>query len=121
MLSLDHVQVAIPVGGEGRARAFYGETLGLEELEKPPLLAVRGGLWFRVGGHELHLGVEEPFAPARKAHPAFRLGDAVALETLASRLEATGTAVTWADPAEIPGRQRFHVADPFGNRLELLA
>lgn len=121
MLSLDHVQVAIPEGGEDAARAFYGVALGLDELEKPSLLAARGGVWFRVGASELHLGVEQPFAPARKAHPAFRLDDAESLAALAHRLANTGVTVTWADPAEIPGRQRFHVADPFGNRLEFLA
>ena len=121
MLSLDHVQVALPAGGEDAARAFYGGVLGLAELEKPTLLAARGGVWFRVGSHELHLGVEEHFVPARKAHPAFRLDDPSALHALAAVLEAAGAPVTWADPAEIPGRDRFHVADPFGNRLEFLA
>jgi len=120
-LSLDHVQVAIPAAGEELARAFYGDLLGLVEVEKPPLLAARGGAWFRVGALELHLGVEQPFAPARKAHPAFRLDDLGSLEALATRLEAAGAEVTWADPAEIPGRTRFHVSDPFGNRLEFLA
>src|SRR4051794_9272706 len=119
MLVLDHVQVAIPSGGEETARAFYGAALGLEELDKPPLLAARGGAWFRVGQHQLHLGVEEPFAPAQKAHPAFRVEDGTALHAIASRLAEAGIAVTWADAAEIPGRERFHVADPFGNRLEL--
>lgn len=121
MLSLDHVQVAIPAACEEQARAFYGELLGLVEAEKPPRLAARGGVWFRVGALELHLGVEQPFAPAGKAHPAFRLDDPGSLAVLAARLEAAGAAVTWADPAEIPGRQRFHVSDPFGNRLEFLA
>lgn len=121
MLSLDHVQLTIPAAGEDAARAFYGELLGLEELPKPPLLAARGGVWFRLGGLELHLGVEEPFAPARKAHPGMRLGSDAELRTLAGTLADAGLTVGWADPAEIPGRSRFHVSDPFGNRLEFLA
>jgi len=121
VLSLDHVQVALPAGGEAEARTFYGGLIGLEEIEKPALLAARGGVWFRVGAHQLHLGVEKSFVPAQKAHPAFRLDDPSALHALAASLAEAGSPVTWADPAEIPGRERFHVADPFGNRLEFLA
>ena len=121
MLELDHVQVAIPPGGEDVARAFYGGLVGLHELEKPPLLAVRGGVWFRVGAHELHLGVETSFIPALKAHPGFRLASTGELRALAERLTAGEVEVAWADPDEIPGRSRFHVSDPFGNRLEFLA
>lgn len=121
MLALDHVQVAAPTGCEDAARRFYGGLLGLQELEKPPGLAGRGGCWFRVGQHELHIGVEEPFRAAAKAHPAFRVESVAALHVLAEHLGRAGVAVAWADPSEIPGRERFHVADPFGNRLELLA
>jgi catechol 2,3-dioxygenase-like lactoylglutathione lyase family enzyme len=113
IVGLDHVQVAAPPGCEDEARRFYGETLGLEELAKPRLLAARGGVWFRAGAHELHIGVEPDFAPARKAHPAFAVDD---LDRLAGRIED----VAWADPAEIPGTRRFHCHDPFGNRLEFV-
>lgn len=118
---LHHVQVAAPAGCEDAARAFYGTTLGLRELQKPPLLAVRGGCWFAVGDRELHVGVEEPFRPAAKAHPALQVSSVEALQALAASLAAAGHAVTWADDAEIPGQRRFHVLDPFGNRLELVA
>ncbi len=110
---IDHVQVAAPPGCEPEARRFYGELLELDELKKPPLLAARGGAWFRAGAHELHVGVEQDFAPARKAHPAFEVDD---LDALAGRLGE----VAWADPLEIPGTRRFHVYDPFGNRLEFV-
>ena len=110
---IDHVQVAAPAGCEGEARAFYGTLLGLEELPKPAPLSARGGCWFRAGAQELHVGVEEPFAPARKAHPGLVAGD---LDALAARLAGEGIAVAWDDA--IPGARRFHVADPFGNRLE---
>ena len=90
-------------------------------MEKPPLLAARGGVWFRVGAQELHVGVTADFAPARKAHPALRVASAEELDRLASRLVAGGHEVSWADPAEIPGTSRFFVDDPWGNRLELLA
>jgi catechol 2,3-dioxygenase-like lactoylglutathione lyase family enzyme len=111
---IDHVQVAAPAGCEADARAFYGELLGLEELPKPEPLRARGGCWFRAGGQELHVGVEDPFAPARKAHPGLVV---VGLEELAARLRAAGAEVTYDET--IPGVRRFYTADPFGNRLEL--
>jgi catechol 2,3-dioxygenase-like lactoylglutathione lyase family enzyme len=110
---IDHVQVAAPAGCEAKARAFYGELLGLQELPKPDALAARGGCWFSVGAQELHVGVEEPFTPARKAHPGFVVSD---LEALASRLSEAGVGVAFDDL--IPGTRRFEAADPFGNRLE---
>ncbi len=120
IVALDHVQVAAPVGCEEAARGFYGALLGLEEIAKPLGLAVRGGVWFRVGNQELHVGVAERFAAATKAHPAFRVSTARGLERLADRLEAGGFAARWADPAEIPGTTRFFVDDPWGNRLEFV-
>ena len=119
---IHHVQVACPAGAEDDERAFYTGVLGWPELPKPPLLAARGGCWFRVPGlggpdGELHVGVEADFRPARKAHPAF----VVDVDTVAAAIEAAGGSVTWADPAEIPGRRRFHAFDPVGNRLEFLA
>ena len=93
--------------------------LGLEELEKPEPLRTRGGVWFALGGSaQLHVGAEEMFAPARKAHPAFRV-PAVEFEELGKRLEAAGERVEWDD--SLPGVRRFYTADPWGNRLELLA
>ncbi len=118
---LDHVQVAAPAGCEGAARAFYGGVLGLEEIPKPAGLADRGGCWFRAGQHELHVGVDAAFVPAAKAHPGLAVSSEPALRELADRLEAAGAVVEWADAAEIGGRPRFHVRDPWGNRLELLA
>ena len=112
---LHHVQLAIPPGGEDQCRAFWGGLLGMDELEKPPVLAARGGCWFRGGGLEVHLGVEEPFAPARKAHPGILVHG---LRHLADTLTDAGIEVTW-DP-EFPGHDRFYAADPFGNRLEFL-
>jgi catechol 2,3-dioxygenase-like lactoylglutathione lyase family enzyme len=122
---LHHVQVACPEGGEDGARRFYADGLGLTEVAKPPVLAGRGGVWFRAydaAGSitaELHVGVEEPFAPARKAHPALRVGGPADLEVLAARLTQAGTDVLWDDA--LPGVRRFYADDPWGNRIELLA
>jgi GNAT superfamily N-acetyltransferase len=113
---LDHVQVAAPPGCEAQARWFYGELLGLEEIEKPAALRARGGVWFRCGAQQLHVGVQEPFAPATKAPPGLRVGSPERLEDLAARLSAAQRPVAWE--ADGP---RFHTADPWGNRLELLA
>ena len=120
IVGLDHVQVAAPAACEEDARRFYGRVLGLEELAKPPLLAARGGMWFRLGAHELHVGVAEDFTPATKAHPALRVDSREALDEIAARLRDAGVDVAWADPAEIPGTSRFHVHDPWGNRLEVV-
>jgi catechol 2,3-dioxygenase-like lactoylglutathione lyase family enzyme len=114
--ALDHVQVAGPRGCEDEARRFYADALGLEEIEKPPALGARGGVWFRVGAQELHVGIEEPFTPATKAHPALRVAD---LDALRARLEAAGATIV-EDDGTIPGVRRFYTADPFGNRIELL-
>jgi len=113
---IDHVQVAAPRGCEDEARAFYGTLLGLEEIPKPEPLRARGGVWFRVRGQELHIGVEEPFAPARKAHPGFVVDD---LDGVRDRFRAA--AVAYEDDDKIAGTDRLFVDDPFGNRLELRA
>jgi catechol 2,3-dioxygenase-like lactoylglutathione lyase family enzyme len=112
---LHHVQLAIPPGGEEKCRSFWGGVLGMSEVEKPAALAARGGCWFRGGGVEVHLGVEEAFAPARKAHPGILVDD---LRGLAEALNSAGVEVTW--DGEFPGHDRFYAADPFGNRLEFL-
>ena len=114
IIGIDHVQVAAPPGCEAAARAFYYELLGLDELTKPEPLRARGGCWFRVGEQELHIGVEEPFTPARKAHPGLVVADLAALE---ARLRAAGYEPRVDD--SLPGTARSHVYDPFGNRLEL--
>jgi catechol 2,3-dioxygenase-like lactoylglutathione lyase family enzyme len=111
---VDHVQLAMPRGREDAARSFYAGLLGMTELPKPQALAVRGGCWFASGAAVLHLGVEEPFAPARKAHPALLVDD---LDGLSAALTAAGYPCVRAD-GEIPGVRRFHTHDPFGNRVE---
>lgn len=112
--AVDHVQLAIPSGGEDKARAFYSALLGLAEAPKPVDLAKRGGCWFE-GAVKVHCGVEEPFRPARKAHIAFRVDDVAAL---ASRARQAGFEVK-AD-TDLPGHERVFIFDPFGNRLEFL-
>jgi catechol 2,3-dioxygenase-like lactoylglutathione lyase family enzyme len=106
--------VAVPRGAEDEARAFYGSLLGLEEIPKPVAIRGRGGVWFRAGAQELHLGIEEPFAAARKAHPGLVADD---LDAIRARLRAAGAA--FEDDDRIEGVDRLFVADPFGNRLEL--
>jgi len=113
--ALHHVQIAMPPERETEARQFYGDLLGLEEEEKPVELAGRGGVWFRRGELRLHLGVEQEFRPARKAHPALGVRK---LDALAERLERAGLALDWDE--SLPGLRRFYIEDPFGNRLELI-
>jgi catechol 2,3-dioxygenase-like lactoylglutathione lyase family enzyme len=108
--------VIAPDGGIDDARRFYGELLGLEEIERPQTMG-GSGAWFRAGSQELHVSEHEPFAPATKAHPAFKLGEA-ALDDLAARLAGAGIDVTW--DGRLPGARRFYAFDPAGNRLEFL-
>jgi catechol-2,3-dioxygenase len=116
---LDHVQVAAPAGCETSARRYYGDLLGLAEVEKPEPLRARGGAWFQLGNQQLHIGVDEAFEPALKAHPAIRVTDRSSLDALADRLNAAGFPVTWDDALTDAGR--FYSKDPWGNRIELLA
>lgn len=118
-LGYDHVQVCCPAGGEQDARAFYGSLLGLPEVPKPDELAASGGCWFRVGaGQGLHVGVLDPFVPARKAHAALRVRDVATLEALVARITAAGVPVEWSKVPVAEARCKLH--DPFGNLVELL-
>jgi catechol 2,3-dioxygenase-like lactoylglutathione lyase family enzyme len=114
IVAIDHVQLAMPPGRESDARVFYADLLGIPEVPKPADLARRGGAWFEDGPVKIHLGVENDFRPARKAHPALRVRG---LPALVARLSGAGVNVT-VEP--MPGHQRVYVSDPFGNRLELL-
>ena len=114
--AIDHVQLAAPAGCEDEARRFFGGVLGLDEIEKPAALRVRGGVWFRVGEQQLHVGVEDDHAPARKAHPAFRVAR---YEELLGRLRDVQVEIV--DDDAIPGARRCFVDDPWGNRLELIS
>lgn len=126
-MRLHHVQVACPPGGEKGARRFYRDALGMTEVEKPTDLRHRGGAWFRAddpGGAvtaEIHVGVEDPFAPARKAHPALVLDSVAALEAAGARLEELGFDVDRSQRHTFPGHERLHTFDAHGNRVEILA
>ncbi|MEO3806740.1 glyoxalase [Nonomuraea sp. B1E8] len=109
--ALHHVQLAAPAGSEPLLREFYAGVLGLEEVPKPSELAGRGGAWFRGEGVEVHLGIEDGFRPARKAHPAFLVDD----------IDAYAAKIPGAVPDDLfPGFRRIYVSDPVGNRIELL-
>lgn len=112
---IHHVLLSCPADSENVLRDFYGGVLGLTEIDKPPLLAKKGGCWFRGAGIELHLGVEADFRPARKAHPGLLVSN---LDAWAARLRAAGYPVAFDD--EFPGMRRFYSEDPHGNRLEFL-
>jgi catechol 2,3-dioxygenase-like lactoylglutathione lyase family enzyme len=134
-MRLHHVQVACPPGGEDAARRFYADGLGMTEVEKPAALRARGGAWFRDAsslgsstqgfrdsdGAEIHVGVEDPFVPARKAHPAIVLADEAELEAAGERLTELGFEVDWSQRHTFDGYQRLHTFDGHGNRVELLS
>jgi catechol 2,3-dioxygenase-like lactoylglutathione lyase family enzyme len=113
IIDIDHIQIAAPKGCEAEARRFFGDVLGLEEIEKPEPLRSRGGCWFRVGTRQLHIGVESDFRPAKKAHPAFAASD---IDAVFARLQRHGVECDWDEA--LGGIRRFYAADPWGNRLE---
>ena len=123
-MRLHHVQVACPPGGEAEAGRFYRDGLGMTEVEKPAQLAGRGGCWFRAYDDsgavaaEIHVGVEDPFTPARKAHPALLVHD---LAVTAARLESAGFEVDWSQRDTFAPYERIHTFDAHGNRVEVLA
>ena len=116
ILSIDHVQIAIPAGAEETARAFYINLLGFTEIPKPPQLAKRGGVWLQSENARLHLGVENDFRPARKAHPAFIVDD---LDAILEKVQLAGYEWDESQPP-LDGYKRAHIYDPFGNRIELM-
>lgn len=115
LIALHHIQLAMPAGHEAEAVAFYADLLGMTEVSKPAVLAGRGGVWFQAGPIRLHLGVETPFIPARKAHPAFQVGN---LDAVVAQLQSAG--LKTKTDQDLPGLRRIYLNDPFGNRIELL-
>jgi catechol 2,3-dioxygenase-like lactoylglutathione lyase family enzyme len=116
ILSIDHVQIAIPAGEEETARAFYINILGFTEVSKPADLLKRCGAWFQSENVQLHLGVDNDFHPARKAHPAFLVDD---LEAILEKVQRAGYEWDESQPS-LDGYKRAHIYDPFGNRIELM-
>ncbi len=115
VVNIDHVQLAMPEGGEPEAREFFVGLLGMREEAKPAELAARGGCWFRLDTCTVHLGIDADFRPQRKAHPAFAVRD---LGDLAERLTSADRDVRW--DSSVPGTTRFFTDDPFGNRIEFI-
>ena len=118
IVGLDHSFLTIQDGGEDAARRFYGEVLGLEEIQRPEGLQRSGGVWFQAGGQELHLGTDDAHLPPKRPHSGFRVGSSVELDEVAERLTSNCYDVEWDE--RIESRRRFYTRDPFGNRIELL-
>ncbi|MCA0969285.1 VOC family protein [Halobacillus litoralis] len=112
---IDHIQLAAPKGSEEEAREFFVGILGLVEVEKPDNLKKRGGVWFQFGSHQIHIGIEEPFSPAKKAHPAFHVRN---VDGLKAHLKEKD--YPFIEDDQLPGANRIYVYDPFGNRMEML-
>ncbi|MCR2822702.1 VOC family protein [Lederbergia panacisoli] len=113
--AIDHIQLAAPKGCEEEARRFFNGILGFEEIEKPDTLKKNGGVWFAYGNIQIHVGIEEPFSPAKKAHPAFEVEN---IEGLKQHLLENNVKII--EDNNLPGANRFYVSDPFGNRIEVL-
>ena len=124
-MKLHHVQMSMPRGQEALARRFYTDALGMQEVDKPSALAGRGGCWFRafqgeVATAEIHIGVDDPFVPAKKAHPGLVCDSLDDLEAVADRVKAGGFELSWAERDSFDGFIRFHARDGFGNRVEVM-
>lgn len=123
-MRVHHVQVMMPTGGDAAARAFWVDGIGLTEVPKPPVLAARGGSWFRSWAPdgsvsvEIHVSPDDDFVAAGRAHPALVVDSLAELEALGERLQAAGHRVSWAERETFAGYLRFHCWDPFGNRVE---
>jgi catechol 2,3-dioxygenase-like lactoylglutathione lyase family enzyme len=115
IVGLNHMQIEAPAGCEAAARAFFGDLLGLPEIEKPADLRGRGGVWFACGAQQIHIGVVANFEPRRKGHPALEVRS---LDAWRARLSAAGVPITEDEP--LPGWQRFYITDPWGNRIEFM-
>ncbi|MFD1778540.1 VOC family protein [Fredinandcohnia salidurans] len=113
--AIDHIQLAAPKGSEDQARHFYSTILGCKEVEKPEALRKNGGVWFAFGTVQIHIGIEDPFGPTKKAHPAFEIEN---LDALKQHLQTNNVVII--DDNNLPGANRFYAHDPFGNRLEFL-
>jgi len=113
--SIDHVQLAAPKGSETVAKQFFSGILGFQEIEKPETLRKKGGVWFAFANYQIHIGIEEPFAPAKKAHPAFQVENLEAL-----KIHLTKNEVSYIVDTDLPGANRIYIHDPFGNRIEIL-
>ncbi|MGE7835294.1 VOC family protein [Viridibacillus arvi] len=113
--SIAHIQLAAPKGSEDEAKRFFGDILGFREIEKPELLRKRGGVWFEFANYQIHIGIEEPFSPAKKAHPAFEIENIEALKSHLSKNE-----IKFIVDEDLPGANRIYINDPFGNRIEVL-
>ncbi|MGE7920934.1 VOC family protein [Viridibacillus sp. NPDC093762] len=113
--SIAHIQLAAPKGSEDKAKRFFGDILGFREIEKPELLKKRGGVWFEFAHYQIHIGIEEPFTPAKKAHPAFEVEN---IEDLKSHLSKNN--IKFIIDGDLPGANRIYINDPFGNRVEIL-
>lgn len=113
--TIAHIQLAAPKGSEEAARRFFNGILGFEEVEKPEELKKRGGVWFAFAQYQIHIGIEEPFSPAKKAHPAFEVQN---IDELRTHLLSNGIDVK--EDNKLPGVRRFFISDPFGNRIEFL-
>ncbi|MFF3099887.1 VOC family protein [Viridibacillus arvi] len=113
--SIAHIQLAAPKGSEDEAKRFFGDILGFREIEKPELLRKRGGVWFEFANYQIHIGIEEPFIPAKKAHPAFEIEN---IEGLKSHLSKNK--IKFIVDEDLPGANRIYINDPFGNRIEVL-
>jgi len=113
--SIDHVQLSAPYGSEETARNFYKDLLGFQEIEKPEQLKKNGGVWFRAGNVDIHIGLESNFKPMKKAHPAIRVKDIEKMKVFLDKYD-----ITYLEDDKLPGANRFYLMDPFCNRLEFL-
>ena len=109
---IDHCSVIIT--DVERSRRFYRDLLGLKEINKPRTFDFVV-LWFDLGNQQLHLLLKDRPDTLSPRHFALRVADAGAARAY---FRARGVATQETTP--IPGADRFFIADPDGNRIEII-
>src|SRR4051794_38997563 len=116
IIGYHHTQITAPKGAESEVRRFYGQVLGLKETALPEALASRNLIWFELGQSTLHVGFEDGInRAATGAHLAYEVNDIAAFRR---RVKDAGFELI--EQPKLPGLDRFHTRDPFGNRLEII-
>jgi|GEM_PF-403122 len=110
--SIDHLHLTAPQGADDQAREFYGGLLGLNEIDTPPALQARGGVWFECDGVHLHVGPDE------RSASYFASFQVISVASLKEALENANVRVEEETSTE--GVERLYCRDPFGNQLEFI-
>jgi glyoxylase I family protein len=109
---LDHCSILIT--DMARSRQFYGELLGLREINRPKTFDFKV-VWYNLGDEHIHLIVKDRPDTESPRHFALRVADVAAARAY---FQSRGVPIQETTP--IPGADRFFIFDPDGNRIEII-